>query len=147
MGVFFLYVGVFFLVEILWFSFLPVISINITVLAHSTRIQLIMAAIPWLLRSPVFVVAVVAHTLRIVTFLRVTTLIYLFSIYKVHKYIFLFSVFSFSSSTSYFSSCTDGPFSCNCICFVKYLIFNCRYWLISILFVSVNGPSPIFTGI
>lgn len=41
-----------------------------------------MTAIPWFFRSTVFVVAVVAHPLRVVTLLRVPTLIHLFSIFK-----------------------------------------------------------------
>ena len=52
---------------------MPVIVVGVAILTHSSSIQLVVWALPWLLGSALAVVAVVAHSLGVVGKLVVAT--------------------------------------------------------------------------
>lgn len=58
---------------------LPVVAVNVAILAHSVGVELIMRAVPGLLIPSVFVVAVAAHALGVVLLLGVPAVIGLLS--------------------------------------------------------------------
>ena len=58
---------------------LSVVAVDVTVLTHSVCVQLRVRTVPRLLRAPVFVVAVAAHSLRVVFPLRVAAAVRLLS--------------------------------------------------------------------
>lgn len=58
---------------------LSVVAVNVTVLAHSVGVQLRVRTVPRLLRASVFVVAVAAHSLRVVLALGVAAAVRLLS--------------------------------------------------------------------
>jgi hypothetical protein len=58
---------------------LSVVAVDVTVLTHSIGVQLRVRTVPRLLCAAVFVVAVAAHSLRVVLPLRVTATVRLLS--------------------------------------------------------------------
>ena len=58
---------------------LPVVAVNVAILAHAVGVELIMRAVPGLLIPSVLVVAVAAHALGVVLLLRVPAVIGLLS--------------------------------------------------------------------
>ena len=58
---------------------LSVVAVDVTVLTHSVCVQLRVRTVPRLLRAAVFVVAVAAHSLRVVLPLRVAAAVRLLS--------------------------------------------------------------------
>lgn len=77
---------------ILGHPLLPIIIVDVTILAHPRSIQFLMRAIPWLLRTPVFVVAVVAQSFRVVLLVIVSAFVYFFA-GLMGKILFFVSVF------------------------------------------------------
>ena len=67
-------------ISLFFFPFFAVVVVDIAVLAHPCRIEFIMWAIPWFFVTTVFMVAVVAHSFRIMGFILMTTFIDLFPI-------------------------------------------------------------------
>jgi len=66
-----------------------IIIVNITILAHTCSIKLIMSTIPWFFSSSIFMIAIVAHSFSIMSFINMSTFILLFT--KVYKFINTFS--------------------------------------------------------
>ena len=58
---------------------LSVVAVDVTVLTHSIGVQLRVRTVPRLLRAAVFVVAIAAHSLRVVLPLRVAAAVRLLS--------------------------------------------------------------------
>ena len=58
---------------------LSVVAVDVTVLAHSVCVELRVGTVPRLLRAAVFVVAIAAHSLRVVLPLRVAAAVRLLS--------------------------------------------------------------------
>ena len=81
-----------FIVSLHWpffFSPFSVIVVYVTVLAHSTCIELIMRTIPGLFCSSVFMITIVAHSLCIMCFIGMPTTIDLFSIISNTLHLFI----------------------------------------------------------
>ena len=72
------------LVNILvFFSLLFIVHVDVAVLAHSSSVEFLVRAVPGLFSASIFVITVVAHSLRIVSFIIVATFDRLFSKYKL----------------------------------------------------------------
>jgi len=68
---------------------LSVVAVDVTVLAHSVCVELRVGTVPRLLRAAVFVVAVAAHSLRIVLPFGVAAAVRLLSVYNCEYIFFL----------------------------------------------------------
>lgn len=71
------------------FSSLSIVVVYITILAHSSGVEFWMTAVPWLLCSSEFVVAIVAHSFSVVGFVFMTAFIYSFTKLRLKAYVFL----------------------------------------------------------
>lgn len=87
-------------------SFLPVVTIDVAVLAHSCSIQLLVRTVPRFFRPPVLVIAVVAESLCIMLFVLMPTFINLFA--RINLWLLLFAK-SFGLFT-WFLLLKAGPF-------------------------------------
>lgn len=113
-----------------FFPSLLVVAVDVTVLAHSIGVEFIMGAVPRLLGSSVFVVAVAAHTLGVMFSIIVAAVIDFLS-ELLWDYIFFFedlASFWWSDSSCFGSLSLCSRFSSF---FERSWMLRCMYWLIS----------------
>lgn len=66
--------------NLLFFAFLAIIIVYITILTHACCVQFVMWTVPRFLSSAIFVITIIAHSFCIMNFVIVPAFVFLFTI-------------------------------------------------------------------